>query len=558
MFVFQFRERRLGLQINDMWIKLFSKKSGKQQIMTKKKEQKNTKPKAEIILAVITYILAAVVLSFGFLEVFFYKETMKNCTSVVMGSVEKEGTGILYGMKGTVEGRYLNTGKSQKYWIKIDVRTDGVFTRTPLYAGRGYGTEGDLVEIHYNPADPDEYYIGDYLREVSYAAIFLFSVSGIFLAIAVFLTVHINLKKKTQDVKKKKLSAKKDKMTPREKFLKRAEVYRKNYTNERIREQILEDCVLFRFLIVSFLIACFLILLSIGRTIKDIYTDHKVPFNNFYWNINDDFYSVEITEKPQKVYGSYYDLTVGNEHIPARGFDLDALFEKGGPVKLRGKIKRIKDSDENARKSIKEYYQKTGYLESLKEEEYCFYYLDGAKPNMWKELKNNHPLGLVFGLTILVVLIIVNYDDSTLNTAKHIRPAVSGRRRSAKQIDDLANHPDTIWLDDIKVFVTPEALIGLNHGLTVIDYKDIAGIRVKTRNHSRRAHRGPRGRVGLGMAIYYALTEHHTEWQTYRLIIRTKKHRNMLLTETAYKYGYKQLLPVLSERCVDVDIKLLQ
>jgi hypothetical protein len=56
------------------------------------------------------------------------------------------------------------------------------------------------------------------------------------------------------------------------------------------------------------------------------------------------------------------------------------------------------------------------------------------------------------------------------------------------------------------------------------------------------------------MAIYYSLTEHHTEWQTYRLIIKTKNHRNMLLTETAYKYGYKQLLPVLTARCEGFDI----
>lgn len=527
--------------------------------MAKKKEQKqiNAKPKAETVLAVITFILAAVVLALGFSEVFLYKETMKNCTSVVMGSVEKEGTGILYGMKGTVEGRYLSTGKTQKYWIEIGVRTDGVFTRTPLYAGSGYGTEGDLVEIHYNPADPDEYYIGNNVKDTLHTAVFLFAVSGIFLAIAVFLTVHINLKNKARDgkeAKSKKSSAKKEKLTPREKFLKRAEVYTKNYTNEHIRKQILEDCALYRLVIVSFLVSCLLILLSFGRTIKDINTDHKVPFNNYYWKINDDFYSVEITERPQKVYGSYYDLTVGSEHILATGFDFDKLFEKGSPVKLRGKIRRVKDSDENARKSIKEYYQKTGYLEFLKEEEYCFYYINGSMPNVWKELKNNHPLGLVFGLTILVVLIIVNYDDNTLNTAKHIRPACSGRRRSAKEIDDLANHPDTVWLDDIRVFVTPEALIGLNKGLTVVDYKDIKGIRVKTRNHSRRTYRGPRGRVGLGMAIYYALTEHHTEWQTYRLIIKTKKHRNILLTETAYKYGYKQLLPVLSERCVDVTV----
>ena len=525
---------------------------------TGRKDGKKNSSKAEIVLAVITFILAVITCAAGFLEVRHYNETLNNCTSVVMGSVEQEGTGILYGMRNTVEGRYLSSGKSKKYWIKITVRTDGVFKRTPLYAGTGYGNEGDRLEIHYNPADPDDYYIGSHVKDNFYAAAVLFSGSGIFLAIAVIIVVHLNLKKKAPESGKKKAKTaapKKEKLTPREKFLKRAEVYTKNYTNPLIRRQILEDCVLFRFVIVTFLIGCFLILLSIGRTINDINTDHKVPFNHYYWNVTDDFYTVEITQKPEKVYGSYYDLTVGNEHILARNFDLDKVFEKEGPIKLRGKLMRVKESDKNARKSIKEYYQKTGYLESLKEEEYIFYYLDGTRPDLWKELKNNHPLGLVFGLTILVVLIIVNYDDNTMNTAKHIRPACSGRRRSAKEIDDLANHPDTVWLDDIRVFVTPEALIGLNKGMTVIDYKDIAGIRVKTRNHSRRTYRGPRGRVGLGMAIYYSLTEHYTEWQTYRLIIKTKKHRNMLLTEMAFKDGYKELLPYLNGRCADIEIK---
>lgn len=367
----------------------------------------------------------------------------------------------------------------------------------------------------------------------------------------------IGLRKDDRDVKDKKAkktSSEKEKLTPREKFLKRAEVYTRHYTNERIRKQILEDCVLYRFMVVSFLVACFLILMSVGRTIKDINTDHKVPFNNYFWNVTDDFYSVEITEKPQKVYGSYYDLTVGDDHIPAVNFDFGSISEKGVPVKLRGKIRKVRDSGKEDRKNIKEYYQKTGYLETLKEEEYCFYYLDGSFPNMWNELKNNHPFGLVFGLTILVALALVNYNDNTLNTAKHIRPAVSGRRRSAKQIDDLANHPDTVWLEAPEVFVTPEALIGINKGITVIDYDDIAGLKARTRNHSRRTYRGPRGRVTAGRALYNALTEHHTEWQTYRLIIKTKRHRRMVLTETRHQNGYKALIPVLTARCEGFDI----
>ena len=118
---------------------------------TGRKDDKKNSSKAEIVLAVITFILAVITCAAGFLEVRHYNETLNNCTSVVMGSVEQEGTGILYGMRNTVEGRYLSSGKSKQYWIKITVRTDGVFKRTPLYAGTGYGNEGDRLEIHYNP-----------------------------------------------------------------------------------------------------------------------------------------------------------------------------------------------------------------------------------------------------------------------------------------------------------------------------------------------------------------------------------------------------------------------
>ena len=91
---------------------------------------------------------------------------------------------------------------------------------------------------------------------------------------------------------------------------------------------------------------------------------------------------------------------------------------------------------------------------------------------------------------------------------------------SAREIDELANHPDTIWLPEIQVFVTPIGLIGLNHGLTVVDRVDIAGIEIN-------------------------------EEKKY-LIIRTQKHRRMLLTEMPFADGYKTLIPILKERFGDV------
>ncbi len=143
-----------------------------------------------------------------------------------------------------------------------------------------------------------------------------------------------------------------------------------------------------------------------------------------------------------------------------------------------------------------------------------------ANIRLWDAISRDHPVGVVFGTTILIVTGIWNQMCGAHYTFKHLRPACSGRRYSAREIDELANHPDTIWLPEIQVFVTPIGLIGLNHGLTVVDRVDIAGIEIN-------------------------------EEKKY-LIIRTQKHRRMLLTEMPFADGYKTLIPILEERFGDV------
>lgn len=108
------------------------------------------------------------------------------------------------------------------------------------------------------------------------------------------------------------------------------------------------------------------------------------------------------------------------------------------------------------------------------------------------------------------------------------------RRYKAKEIDALVNHPDTRLLDSICVFATPDALIGINRGITVVEYGDIASVRVKTIHHSQRKYRDPRGRTGFLTAMYYAATDQYNEWDTYRVIIKTKRHRRMVLTELLF------------------------
>ena len=166
----------------------------------------------------------------------------------------------------------------------------------------------------------------------------------------------------------------------------------------------------------------------------------------------------------------------------------------------------------------------------------------------WNELRENHPLGLVFGITFLIVSFVGILDSGWINMFKHLRPACSSRRYKAKEIDALVNHPDTRLLDSICVFATPDALIGINRGITVVEYGDIAGVRVKTIHHSQRKYRDPRGRTGFLTAMYYAATDQYNEWDTYRVIIKTKNHRRMVLTETSYKEGDKLLFPIINEK----------
>ncbi|MBP5655104.1 MAG: hypothetical protein J6X33_06280 [Clostridiales bacterium] len=173
-------------------------------------------------------------------------------------------------------------------------------------------------------------------------------------------------------------------------------------------------------------------------------------------------------------------------------------------------------------------------------------------------VRSDHPLGLVFGITTIIVAYIGADELGTLNMAKHIFPATSGRRYSAAEIDELANDPDTVWIDDARVYATPKALIGFTRGLAVAEYGDIAEVIVRSKHHSKNTSytAGRRAITGPTMAAYYALTDHYHEWDTYYIIIKTKDRRRFVLTETGYKEGYKSLIPILDEKCGKVEYKI--
>ena len=161
----------------------------------------------------------------------------------------------------------------------------------------------------------------------------------------------------------------------------------------------------------------------------------------------------------------------------------------------------------------------------------------------------DHPVGITFGLTIIIATSVGIHDADSLCMIKHIFPACSGRRYQAKEIDDLANDPKTLWIPELQIFAAPQALIGFNKGITVVEYDDIAGIRVKEKEHREKTTRGAnRGRMSVGRAMYYALTDNYREWKTYYIIIKTKKHKRMVLTEVNNN-SYEPLVQIIREKC---------
>ena len=156
---------------------------------------------------------------------------------------------------------------------------------------------------------------------------------------------------------------------------------------------------------------------------------------------------------------------------------------------------------------------------------------------------------LVFGIVIIIVNTVGILTFGSLNMFKHIRPHCSGKRYKAKEINDLANHPDTVWNEGLEIYLTPEALIGINRGLTVIEYDDIVSIKAKKKYHTRRI--GPpypttAGRLFTSFA--YEATKDFKDWYTYLIIIKTRTHKRMVLTEVGDSNCDKALKELLDKR----------
>ena len=160
---------------------------------------------------------------------------------------------------------------------------------------------------------------------------------------------------------------------------------------------------------------------------------------------------------------------------------------------------------------------------------------------------------IVFGITFLYVTSVGIYTMGSLYMLKHIWPSCSGKRYKAKEINDLSNHPDTVWHNGLEIYITPDALIGFNRGLTVVDYEDIVSIKAKKLHHMKKVG-FPRHTAGhLGSSLIFALLDKYKEWDTYLIIIKTRTHKRMVLSETGDSTCDETLKDILDKRDIHIQ-----
>ena len=399
------------------------------------------KKKFKIFLPTFTIILMLVFGAMGGLAYFSVHESIKDCTAEVEGVVEYEKHGDVPASASSEATKYLSTGKYRKRWIAISVETDGKFRMDRLYAGVSHGHEGDHVKIHYNPSDPDDYYIGDISNAEGYGtAIVLLTIAALMLGLSLYFMIHYSgyedeekpvaeedLPEEVREWKAEKEKRAQEERTrkAKEKLDRKTKKYTAKYTNSHIRSQIQSCVVDMRMTQVLLCIGLALCAISLVRSIIEVKTN------------------------------SYVDAGI------------------------------------------------YGYM------------------------KEEHPLGFVFGLTFIVIGLFFSY--TLVRFVKCMRPACSGKKYQPREIDRLANDIDTKWLFDVEVLATPVALIGLNCGLTVVDYADVRGIHVETVNHKSRTRK----------------------WKTYKIYIETKSKRKMLISESERQYGYRSIETVFKKRGVE-------
>ena len=188
---------------------------------------------------------------------------------------------------------------------------------------------------------------------------------------------------------------------------------------------------------------------------------------------------------------------------------------------------KIKYTNENLKKQVKENMIAMKFLITMEliGAFLCFLSFYNAYKELPSEksymniLTNDHPVGLIFGITILFVNSLFMHWAGTLNVIRHLRPACGSVRYSPEEIDEQANQPESVWYSSTGIYMTPKIIIGTQKGITAVEYTDIKKAYIRSRWHTQRTPPYYVSRIKTRYKDYYK----------YQLVIKTQNHRKLIM-----------------------------
>ena len=103
--------------------------------------------------------------------------------------------------------------------------------------------------------------------------------------------------------------------TAKKKTLRKDPPFKIRYKNEHLRAQVLENAAGMRILAAVGLFGLFLCFMSFYNTYKDLYEKREIRFTDILGLMDDTVYTVEITERPEELYPSYYMVKMGDNAL---------------------------------------------------------------------------------------------------------------------------------------------------------------------------------------------------------------------------------------------------
>lgn len=301
------------------------------------------------------------------------------------------------------------------------------------------------------------------------------------------------------------------------------------YTNEKIAKQIKENSFFLKGIIV--MIAISLLLMISGPIITYIQRRIQTPLPDEPKNGLVIYYA-ELTEMPEELGSGYYSAEInGQKLILSFGNyiyrDIRRQLEANGNAAIHGTYHYIVNDDEIV--AVRKIFESIYFPRTIEEHGYFYFHLINGSL-LWESYKI-HPTGLIFGITIWILVALMMHWGGTLNLLKALRPACGETRYTPEEIDAQANMEDSVWVGGLGICLAPEIMIGTVKGVTAVKYDEIARIGVRRKLH----------------------TTEKRDYYTYRVVVRTINGKRLIFSDTKV-IGFKGMdYDLIYKTCLEHD-----